>query len=46
MSYGHTITLNLPFQGAIARVKDAFGLGSNGWSKHGMGSDSAVQPTI
>ena len=25
MSYGHTITLDLPFQDAIARVKDAFG---------------------
>jgi uncharacterized protein (DUF302 family) len=26
MSYGHTITLDLPFQDAIARVKDAFGV--------------------
>ena len=25
MSYGHTITLDLPVQDAIARVKDAFG---------------------
>jgi uncharacterized protein (DUF302 family) len=25
MSYGHTITLNLPFQDAITKVKDAFG---------------------
>ena len=24
MPYGHTITLNLPFQDAVARVKDAF----------------------
>ena len=24
MSYGHTITLDLPFQDAIAKVKDAF----------------------
>jgi uncharacterized protein (DUF302 family) len=24
MSYGHTITLDLPFQDAITRVKDAF----------------------
>jgi uncharacterized protein (DUF302 family) len=26
MPYGHTITLDLPFQDAIARVKDAFGV--------------------
>jgi hypothetical protein len=26
MSYGHTITLDLPFPDAIARVKDAFGV--------------------
>jgi uncharacterized protein (DUF302 family) len=25
MSYGHTISLDLPFQDAVARVKDAFG---------------------
>jgi uncharacterized protein (DUF302 family) len=26
MSYGHTINLDLPFQDAVARVKDAFGV--------------------
>ena len=26
MSYGHTITLDLPFPDAIAKVKDAFGV--------------------
>ena len=26
MSYGHTITLDLPLQDVIARVKDAFGV--------------------
>jgi uncharacterized protein (DUF302 family) len=25
MSYGHTITLELPFPDAVAKVKDAFG---------------------
>ena len=25
MSYGHTISLDLPFQDAVTRVKDAFG---------------------
>ena len=25
MSYGHTISLALPFQDAVARVKEAFG---------------------
>jgi uncharacterized protein (DUF302 family) len=35
MSYGHTITLDLPFQDAIARVKDAFG--AQGFGRPGAG---------
>jgi len=41
MSYGHTITLDLPFPDAVSKVKDAFAV-------HGFGTltEIEVQATL
>jgi hypothetical protein len=42
MSYGHTITLDLPFQDAIATVKDdAFRPQGFGWPRAGRHAENA-----
>ena len=46
MSYGHTITLDLPFPDAVGKVKDAFGAqGSAGRGPGGTPRTSAVSGT-
>ena len=41
MSYGHTITLNLPFPDAVGKVKDAFGAQGFGQPRAGRRAENA-----
>ena len=41
MSYGHTITLNLPFPDAVGKVKDAFGAQGFGRPRAGRHAENA-----
>jgi uncharacterized protein (DUF302 family) len=41
MSYGHTITLDLPFPDAVSKVKDAFRPQGFGWPRAGRHAENA-----
>ena len=41
MSYGHTITLDLPFPDAVGKVKDAFGVQGFGRPRAGRHAENA-----